>query len=276
MAHPDESLIRAYLDGELDEAEADSFRSHFPSCPDCQAEVRLQEEATAQLSGALLLLDHEPSVPEARARVQAWASGDRARQERAPHERTSRWGLPGSLLKVASIALIFTAAAASALPGSPVREWLTQGWNALVGLDEPETAVQEGRLPAEGDRAGASEPSSSETWTKIVPQEGSVEFGLFDLPEGAEIRVFWVDGDQAGIFAGEGTRFRTDSGRLEAHSPPGGVRVEVPTSLSRVLLTLDGRVLLRKSGSEVETLGAIQSQTPREIVFGPGLPQNEG
>ncbi len=71
MAHPDEGLIRAFLDGELDEEDTEAFRSHSSGCPECQAEIRVQEEAVAQASGALLLLDTEPSVTEALGRFQA-------------------------------------------------------------------------------------------------------------------------------------------------------------------------------------------------------------
>jgi hypothetical protein len=109
----------------------------------------------------------------------------------------------------------------------------------------------------------------------IAPGENGVEIGLFGLPEDAEIRVVWIQGETVRVFAGEGTRFRTEVDRLEAHSPPGGVRVEIPNSLSRVLLTLDGRILLRKSGPEVELLDSAQIQTPREIVFGSGSGPNE-
>jgi hypothetical protein len=145
-----------------------------------------------------------------------------------------------------------------------------------MGTGGPGIEVQETHPSTQDDPTGLAEPSSPETGTRIVPGENGVELGLYDLPEDAEIRVLWVEGEQAGIFAEEGTRFRTEAGRLEAHSPPGGVRVEIPSSLGRVLLTLDGNILLRKSGPDVEILGTVQRQTPREIVFGPGSPPNEG
>ncbi len=272
MAHPDEGLIRAFLDGEISEGEAEAFLSHSGSCPECQAEIRVQEEAMAQAARALLLLDTEPSVAEALGRFQ----GRTGAQNRMKGEKSSRWGTPGSLLKAASIALLLTAGAASALPGSPVRGWLAQGWNVLTGDSGPQGAAQDGIQPEGGDPAGLPDPSAQETWARMVPGGDGVEIGLFDLPDDAEIRVLWIQGEQVSVFAHEGTRFRTEANRLEAHSPPGGVRVEIPNSLTRVLLTLDGRTLLRKSGTEVEILDSVQSQSPREVVFGSGLPPNEG
>jgi len=283
MAHPDDGLIRAFLDGELGEGEAEAFLIHSGSCPECQAEIRVQEKAMSQATRALLLMDTEPSVIEALGRFQARISAQDKTQARISalgdfeSEKSSRRGAPGSLLKAASIALILlTAGAASALPGSPVRGWLAQGWNALTGNGAPEGAAQDGIQPGEGDSAGLPDPSAQETWARMVPGGDGVEIGLFDLHDNAEIRVVWVEGEEVSVFAEEGTRFRTEAGRLEAHSPPGGVRVEIPNALTRVLLTLDGRTLLRKTGPEVEILDTVQSQSPREVVFGAGLPPNEG
>ena len=278
MAHPDEGLIRAFLDGELGEEEAAAIRDHCGSCPECQAEIGVQEEALARTASALLLLDTSPSVDEARRRVQA--RGDtpvRTGKEVPSWWSARRWSARSSLPKAASIALLFTAGAASALPGSPVRDWLAQGWAALTGSGGPEVATQEGLRPMEGDSSGLMNPPPQETALRMVPGGDGVEIGLFDLPEDAEIRVLWVQGEEVSVFALEGTRFRTEAGRAEAHSPPGGgVRVEIPNALNRVLLTLDGKTLLRKSGSEVEILDSVQSQSPREVVFGVGPRPNEG
>jgi hypothetical protein len=292
MGHPDEGLIRAFLDDELTDAEARDFRQHLADCSECNAELELQATAEAQVSEGLRLLDEgslggvsslsEASLlDQARGRVLArvqGADGAGAPSEGAPRPpgRTrSPWLLPGSLLKAASIALLFTAVAASALPGSPVREWIAQGWQALTGADEPGADVQDAGT-APGDNLLFPGMAAPETGTRIAPSGGGIELALYNLQDDAEIRVLWVREEQAGIYAGESTRFRSEEGRLEAHSPPGGVRVEIPTSLSRVLLTVDGRVLLRKTASGVEIVGTVQRQTPREVVFGPGSGPNEG
>jgi hypothetical protein len=165
--------------------------------------------------------------------------------------------------------------AASALPGSPVREWITLGWQALTGADQPSGELQDPDSPP-GENLLFPGTSTPEIGTRMAPSGGGIELALHDLQEDAEIRVLWISGDQAGIYAGEGTRFRSEEGRLEAHSPPGGVRVEIPSSVSRVLLTVDGRTLLRKTDSGVEIVGSVQRQTPREVVFGPGSGPNEG
>jgi hypothetical protein len=292
MGHPDEGLIRAFLDDELTDAEARDFRQHLGDCPACKAELELQATAEAQVTQGLRILDEgslvEASSPpgvssleEARGRVLARAQGENGARApsraapRPPGRTRSPWLLPGSLLKAASIALLFTAVAASALPGSPVREWIARGWQAITGADEHGPELQHPTSPTGEDLLfpGMGAP---ETGTRIAPSGGGIQLALYDLPADAEIRVLWVEEEQAGIYAGEGTRFRSGEGRLEAHSPPGGVRVEIPSSLSRVLLTVDGRVLLRKTDSNVEIVGTVQRQTPREVVFGPGSGPNEG
>jgi hypothetical protein len=265
MGHPDEGLIRALLDGQLDERQTDAARRHLADCSECEAELRFQEEALARVSDALLLLDQKQVLAEARERIR--------RRMRA---RASRPRFSGSLLKAASIALLFTAVGASALPGSPVRHWVAQVWAALAGSFGEEIGPADLGAPGAESLAGQPGTESPETGTRIAPGTDGVELGLFDLSDGAEIRVSWIDGDQVGIFAGEGTRFRTEAGRLEAYGPPGAVRIEIPSALSRVLLTVDGRILLRKRGADVEILGSVRRQTPREVVFGPGTAPNEG
>jgi hypothetical protein len=110
----------------------------------------------------------------------------------------------------------------------------------------------------------------AEIGASILAGEEGVELWIRGLPAGADLRVVWVDGNMAGIFAGEGTRFRTEPGRLEAEAPPGAVRVEIPRSLSRVVVGVDGRVLVRVSGDEVDILGPIQRRTPMEVLLRPG------
>jgi hypothetical protein len=170
----------------------------------------------------------------------------------------------------ASVALLLTAGAASALPGSPVRDWLAQGWSAVTGTGS--RATEPPRVaPAVEEATAAPEPAVlEEIGASILAGEEGVELWIRGLPAGADLRVVWVEGDMAGIFAGEGTRFRTEAGRVEAQAPPGAVRVEIPRSLGSVVLGVDGIVVLRVSGGEVDTFAPVQRRTPMEILFRPG------
>jgi hypothetical protein len=114
-----------------------------------------------------------------------------------------------------------------------------------------------------------------ETGAGIAAASEEVEVWIHGLSSAAELRVVWTEGEEVWVFAGEGTRFNRDSGRLEAFAPPGVVRVEIPRTLQRVVVRLDGSVLLRKSGEGLEILSPVQRRTPAEIVFDTPGPSND-
>ena len=150
---------------------------------------------------------------------------------------------------------------------------MSQGWQALVG---PASTTSEEVTPRDPTVGPESSLPSPEAGARIAASDQGVEIWIHDLPSEAELRVLWIEGEEAGVFAGEGVRFNVEEGRLEAFSPPGAVRVEIPRSLERVVVRLDGNILLRKSGDEVEILGPVQQRTPSEIRFeAPGSP-NDG
>jgi hypothetical protein len=255
------------MDGELDQAESDELRSHAESCDRCCAELQNLEAAAAHWDRALRILDVEPDLNMARRRIQARKLPGSPR----PSFFTS-WSLP----KAASVALLLTGFAATALPGSPVRRWLKDGWQAFTEStrDEPVETPSEpgpGDLPATSNEQGPEEAGAGIP----VTAEG-VEIWIHGLPSDAGLRVLWTDGQEAWIYAGDGTRFTSTDRRLEAFDPPGTVRIEIPRTLARVTLGLDGEVLLRKSGGELEILRPVQERSPTEIRFEPPPLSNDG
>ena len=254
MGHLDEGLIRAFKDGEMRE-ESEELEAHLATCPQCARVAREQDEALATVSGALSLLDSSPPMERARARI--------LRLER---EQRNRWRqLRRNLPRAASFAVLLSAGAAAALPGSPVRQWVLQEWVAIFG-DEPVTTLS----PPEAVDALPSGAEDPELVGATLPMTGGgVELRIEELVEGAEIRVLLVEGDRVGIFAGEGTRFRTEAGLLEARGAPGGITVEIPRDAPMVEILVNGVVFLRKRAGEMEIPGPVKSRTPSEIRFGP-------
>jgi hypothetical protein len=102
-----------------------------------------------------------------------------------------------------------------------------------------------------------------------------MEIVIREMDPGAELVVRWTDGDEAWVFAGEGTRFNTVAGRLEAIAPPGGVRIEIPRDARAVDVLLNGDLLLRKVNGEVELMGDVRDRTTSEIRFAPSGRSNE-
>ena len=266
MGHPDKGLIQALLDGEVPGTEAGSLRSHIDGCPECRAGAEALEGASRVLTGALLLVDTEADFVEARGRFLA-----RVR----PPSRRPFW--PSiSLARAASITLLLTGAAVTSLPGSPVRRWMAQGWEALTGFVQTAPGHQDPAAPGPDQAAPSEEAGIPETGAGIPTSTQGTEVWIYGLPAEAELRVVWTDGDEAWVYSGEGTRFNRVGSRLEAHSPPGTVRVEIPRKLEQVVVGLNGSVLLRKSGGEVEILGTVRRRSSSEVVFDAPGSTNDG
>lgn len=255
MGHPDEGLIRAFLDGEAGREE-EGLRSHMDECAACSVVAQEQRRAMDTLRDALALLDVEPSGGRARERVLRTASERRRLAGR----------LRRSLPRAAAVIVFLAAGAAAAMPGSPVRQWALAGFRAAFGSQErsPSAPV------ASPDVAPEAPPAGPETVgaTLRATSEG-LELRVVGLRPGALLRVVLVEGDQAGIFAGEGTRFRTESRRMEAAGPPGDVKVEIPGGAADVILYVNDRVYLRKTEEVLEVPGPVLSRTTDEIIFAP-------
>jgi hypothetical protein len=88
MMRCDEGRLKAWLDGELDEAAAAVVADHVAACADCQAALAVQEQAAQATRVALAMLDPEPSAIPATA--VAWAQARAAaRAQEIP--RMERW-----------------------------------------------------------------------------------------------------------------------------------------------------------------------------------------
>lgn len=256
MGHPAEGEILAFLDGEA-AGNLDTLRAHLDSCKRCGALARRQSGAMATVAEALSLLDVEPGLEGARARILK-----RNAEGPAPGARIRR-----NLPRAASFVILLTAGAAAALPGSPIRRWVTRGWEAISHAEEPVNPTGQGIEAGEPATAATADPGM--VGATIPLRQGGLELVLRDLGAGASLRILLVDGGQAGIFAGEGTRFRSETGRLVASGPPGDVTMEIPLRQPRVLVTVNGQPYLRKTDRGLEILGPVSSRTPTEIRFQP-------
>lgn len=257
MGHPDSGRILAFIDGEAGQEEAAEIQVHLGVCEACRSEEESLRATSRAITGALGALDTVPSIQEAKARFQA--------RQQTP--RRSFWRSMGPLPKAASIALLLTGTAVSALPGSPVRRWVARGWElvAPTTTTDPAAVVDEAETPGPGALQGAI----PETGAGLPVLDQGVEISLQGLSPDAELRVVWIDGTEAWVYAGEGTRFTLLDARLEVEGPPGPVRVELPRGPGTVLLRLDGNVILRKAGEEVEIVAEVRERTSEGIVFEP-------
>lgn len=71
MSHPDEGVLQAYLDGELEAAEAAELRAHLATCEACRATLGEQQELMNEATSLVdrLVLDPPVRLPQPRQRV---------------------------------------------------------------------------------------------------------------------------------------------------------------------------------------------------------------
>ncbi|MGW8266741.1 MAG: hypothetical protein ACWGSQ_10255 [Longimicrobiales bacterium] len=263
MGHPAEGEIRAFLDGEA-EGNPQALRAHLDACGRCGELAELQSRTMVTAAEALSILDVEPGLERARARILR-----READGRRPGAMVRR-----NLPRAASFVILLTAGAAAALPGSPVRRWVARGWEAVSRPEEPASFPEQGLEAGVATEGTPEDPRIVGATVPLGP--GGLELDLRNLGPDASLRILFVEGTQAGIFAGEGTQFRSETGRLVASNPPGDVTVEVPLRAPRVLVTVNGETYLRKTERGLELLGPVRSRTPTEVRFGPSEPGTNG
>ncbi|MEX2472860.1 MAG: hypothetical protein WEA34_11805 [Gemmatimonadota bacterium] len=244
MTHLEEATVVALRDGE--EA-PETERQHVETCAPCADAVSEAERRALMITEALASLD-DPVVEleEARASI-------RARLDRAS-ERTLRgggWWMPAHMGRAAAVLLI-AAGAVSALPGSPVRQW-------IVG-DDTTPATDPGVRVApeqEAQSAGVTVPVANAGIRVLVSSLGPLD----------RLEVVWVDGQSARVDAPPGSRFSYAEGRVEALVAGGPVRIELPRSGASVTVEVDGMPYLTRTGDVVEVTGPVEERTEARILF---------
>jgi len=258
MTHLDEGQILTLRDDP--EALGAHAAAHLHGCPACRGaleDVRLQG---ARVAGALASLDDTGwSMDAARERVRLRVAAESARASGGvslPARRAR--GAAGSVSQAAGLRLV-TAAGLSALPGSPVRRWIEE----LVSPAPVEVAPAVAPAAIEAEDA----PAPEEAGVRLPVARGPLAVLLRDVAPGTEIRVRWIPGAEAAVFAPVGSRFTSGDGRVEARTLSGVVRVELPRGVLPVSLDVDGRILLRNTASGLQVTGPVVAQDDAGITF---------
>jgi hypothetical protein len=254
--HLEEGGLIALRDGA--EAADPDARTHLASCAACHEALGALRERASVVSAALDTLDAGWNVERARARVRERVAEATAARAGAPssvgrRSRATLW----TTSRAAGILLV-TAAAASALPGSPVRRWLSD----RIGGDEAAATA-----PAAVESAPTAAAASEATGVRLTVPSGPLRVVLRDVVVGSEVRVVLVPGTEAAVFAPAGSRFTSATGRVEARVMPGEIRVELPMGVDPVSLEVGGRIYLRSTSAGVDVPGPATSRTADEIIF---------
>lgn len=249
MTHIEDGRLLAWMDGELDEVEARRVEARLREDAGTARRLEQVRARSATVGQALARADAPVPLERARTRLEATL---RAARPPAGRAATSGawWTRRTRLAQAAALVLLLAGGAAAAVPGSPVRAWIER---TLTAPSPVATAADPVEQAETSDDVGV--------W--IDPADGAVRIGISGAPDGTEVRVSLVDRERAGVSAPPGTALRSGRGWIEAAVDSGPVTVELPRTLGRATLSVDGRTYLTMEDGAVE-LRAPASIAPRD------------
>lgn len=250
MTHTDESRLLARLDGELSGDDRARVEEHLRECPECRERSQAVERRIELFSRAVERLDVTP--PRVR-----WSD---------VRDRTGSRPGPGRfapILKAAAVILVVTGVA-SAVPGSPVDDWIGAAVDEVAGwLGGGDRAAVE----AEMEVPETTEAREAATGVAVRLDAGAVRVSLDELPEGTEVRVRLVSGDQAVVEAG-GARYRTAPGRIQATGASGGpVSVRIPRDATAARVLVNGTPAVALEDGRLRVILDADAEPDTAVTF---------
>lgn len=246
MSHLDEGLLQAHIDGELRRERADDVERHLDGCTLCRERLNELRERAGLVREVLSHVDHGAAVEDldaARWEVRRrWA----ARRSEARRRMLGR---------AAAVLLVASGVVATAVPDSPVRALVSEGWTRIataLGGDPADEGPPSVALESEREEEPAPDQPA-----RIAANAGpeGLDVLLTGVREGTEIGVSLVPGSRGGVTADGGARFLSAEGRVEAEVEAGPVRVELPSDAPAARLLVEGRVLAEVRDGRLEAPG---------------------
>jgi hypothetical protein len=225
--HLTEEQLQRLLHGE---ESSQAVANHVAGCLECHALVDQARQDEGEIFDLLRAVDIEPPGLDA----EALASLARVRRRRPPQSRY-RWA--------AGIVLVgLLGGVAYALPGSPLKAWLT----AML------SSRREVSLPPDST---AGTPETPVAVSGIAVDPGGMLVIVFEAsPPGARVRVTITDDAQVMVQAPIGqARFTSEMDRLliAVDGESTEVEIRIPRSAPRVEILVDTRRLLAKTGMAI-------------------------
>lgn len=233
MTHVAEGVLQAYLDQEVTADARTDIDQHLQACSLCTAELDRLRTAAQVFARAIRETDVVAPMLAAQARL---ARTPRLQpQFAAPKPRRA-------LARAAMFVVGLGAVASAAVPGSPVRAWISDALTRVGLLSEPQSAAAPA-LP----EAPVAEGLPETTALAIDPADGRVRIILRNVAPDVSVAVQTVDQPRAVVEAtGEAAqaRFRTGLGLLEVVGIRGGsVVVQIPSGVTSATVERDGRII---------------------------------
>lgn len=246
MSHLDVGAITTLRDRGLVD---DDVRHHAETCPVCRQALDDARERQDEVEQLLRTLDAPGSLD-----VEAAKRKVRLRLDRKREAVYRPRPLFSFALGRAAALLLVAAGVAYALPGSPLRSWLTDG-DGAEGV--PTSTV-------EGAAATAFEG------VQVAVPPGGLRIALLDVAADMPMEVRWVEGGQARIAGGPGARYAVSEGRTEARVASGPIRLELPLSGAPVTVEADGLVVLTRSDAGIEISAEVLERDADGLVLTKG------
>jgi anti-sigma factor RsiW len=260
MIHVDESTLLAYLDGQAS-ARREEVAAHVATCTRCAVELQSLRDMTADLRGALSLMDVAAPIGAARARIDAARRAVR-RGGWSPAVRLGPFRM--GVLQAAALALILAGVAGAAIPGSPLRLWLESTFS------EEEAAIPEIVVPAppvaEPVAPVPVQPTPTPTEYGVDPVDGRVLVALREPPAGIRLIVRLADTGRTTV---EATASPTGFSGGVALSAIGGdqIIVTLPRTITSARIEVDGELIVHREGTEFILLPPNHEPSGDEIVI---------
>lgn len=269
--HLSDEVLLAFLDREVGADERSEIAGHVHRCEACATRFTALLAESGQVAEALTALDVDPpwtDIPEALAQAVTDAAGGEAAGSSvrsiatAPSVRRAR-RFSGRAMAVAASLVLFLAAGAWAIPGSPIRVWLEQSATAVAeffGSGTPETEVTEEQHTAGSGTSGIF----------VQPLNGQVRISVRGGGADTQVRILLIEADVASVRStGPGGSYSVGPGVIDVVAPSGEMVIELPSRLAEAEIEMNGSVVVRKRGSELHLTPAADSSTA-QILLGPG------
>lgn len=254
--HPSEGSLQALADGELEPARAADIQRHLVECEDCTRRLDQLRELAGAVTEALGHLD-DPGDTERWVPDRAWDNIRARRQDVRAHPRPPavRGWRQGAAAAV--VVLLLAAGAATALPWSPLRTWFSGSdpGEVLAPLSDASPAASTDGALARTDPVGLT----------MDLRDGEMDVEVEALAEDGWIEVRRTDAAGVSAEAPAGTAFHSAPGRLrmvgtgELHQGP--IRIALPRSGRRTVLTIDGQVAAEWTPTELVVHGVVAADS---------------
>jgi len=222
MRRSDEELL-AYLDGELSADERRSMRAHLDASPEDARRLDELRFASRRVTAALETLDVPAPWPEMPATLREAARNAPRPLTSAPSaRRAARFG--GRSVVAAAALILVLAAGAYAVPGSPLRDFVSRSVSAIGSL-------------IGGAPEGPADPGPSEV--AVDPIDGRVLVAISGPSRDLRVTVAVTMDERANVSARVAS-FRVEAGRIDVTDARGDVRVELPRSATGAVVEVDG------------------------------------